>query len=298
MRLTVLLAFLLLLAGSMAQAAEVRDQTGRLVRLPAKVERVVALAPSLTEIVYALGQEGRLVGATQFSDYPAAALELPRVGSYVRLDLERIVALKPDLCFAIKDGNPRHQVERLAAMGIPVYVIDPHDLAGIMEAVRGMGAALGAGARAEAIVAGMEQRLARIQERLAATPARPRVFFQVDAAPIITAGTGTFIHELITLAGGVNLGAGPVPYPRLSWEQALVLRPEVVVITSMAGGHGPESLKAQWRQWPQVPAVRQGRLHVVDAGIFDRPTPRLIDALEILAAIIHPGLFAEQKHGE
>lgn len=293
MRLTVLFTLLLLLVGSPSLAAEVRDQAGRVVRLPARLERVVALAPSLTEIVYALGQEKRLVGATQFSDYPAAALELPRVGSYVRLDLERIVALKPDLCFAIRDGNPRHQVERLEALGIPVYVIDPHDLRGIMEAVRGMGAALGADRQAEAIVADMERRLGRLRARLAAIPVRPRVFFQVDAAPIITAGTNTFIHELITLAGGVNLGAGPVPYPRLSWEQTLVLRPEVVVITSMAGGHGPESLKAQWRRWPQLPAVRQGRLHVVDAGIFDRPTPRLIDALEILAAIIHPGLFPE-----
>lgn len=297
MRLTALFFALHLILAGPACAKEVRDQVGRLVRLPPRVERVVALAPSLTEIIYALGQEQRLVGSTQFSDYPAAALALPRVGSYVRLDLERIVALRPDLCFAIRSGNPRHQVERLVSLGIPVYVVDPSNIQETMEAIRGMGAVLGAAQRAEAIVEDMGRRLERVRGRLASVPARPRVFFQVDAAPIITAGSNTFIHELITLAGGVNLGAGPVPYPRLSWEQTLVLKPEIVIITSMAGGHSPEGLKAQWRQWPQLPAVREKRLHVVEAGIFDRPTPRLIDGLESLAAIIHPALFAEKARG-
>lgn len=284
------LAIVLCLTGP-ALGLELRDQAGRLVKAPAKVQRIVALAPSITEIIYALGQEKRLVGVTQYSDYPEAAKGLPKIGSYVRLDLERIVALKPDICFGIREGNPKHQVEKIEALGIPVYVIDPRDTGGIMEAIRGMGAALGVSGRAESLALEMSRRIARVS-RLANTAAfRPRVFFQVDAAPIITAGSNTFTHELITLAGGQNLGAGPVPYPRLSWEQALALSPEIIVITSMAGGHSPESLKAQWRQWPQLPAVQQNRLHVVDAGLFDRPTPRLVDGLEALARIVHPELY-------
>lgn len=272
-------------------AATLVDQAGRTVKVPAKVQRIIALAPSITEIIYALGQEKKLVGVTQYSDYPEAAKSVDKIGSYVRLDLERIVALKPDICFGIREGNPKHQVEKIEALGIPVYIIDPHNAEGIMEAIKGMGAALGALDTAEVLAREMGQRIARVSRLANMAVSRPRVFFQVDAAPIITAGTNTFTHELITLAGGLNLGAGPVPYPRLSWEQALALNPEVVVITSMSGGHSPESLKAQWRQWPQLPAVQQNRIHVVNAGLFDRPTPRFVEGLEVLAGIIHPELY-------
>lgn len=274
-----------------ALGLELHDQAGRLVQVPVKVQRIVALAPSITEIIYALGQGKKLVGVTQYSDYPEAAKGLPKIGSYVRLDLERIVALKPDICFGIREGNPKHQVEKIEALGIPVYIIDPRNAEGIMEAIKGMGSALGASGPAETLTQEMARRIARVSRLANTASAKPRVFFQVDAAPIITAGTNTFTHELITLAGGLNLGAGPVPYPRLSWEQALALNPEIVVITSMAGGHSPESLKAQWRQWPQLPAVQQNRLHVVDAGLFDRPTPRFVEGLEALARIIHPELY-------
>lgn len=274
-----------------ALGLELHDQAGRLVRVPVKVQRIVALAPSITEIIYALGQEKKLVGVTQYSDYPEAAKGLPKIGSYVRLDLERIVALKPDICFGIREGNPKHQVEKIEALGIPVYIIDPRNAEGIMAAIKGMGAALGASGPAETLTQEMAKRIAKVSRLANTASSKPRVFFQVDAAPIITAGTNTFTHELITLAGGLNLGAGPVPYPRLSWEQALALNPEIVVITSMAGGHSPESLKAQWRQWPQLPAVQQNRLYVVDAGLFDRPTPRFVEGLEALARIIHPELY-------
>ena len=282
---------ILLCMNASALALELHDQTGRLVKMPARVQRIVALAPSITEIIYALGQEKRLVGVTRYSDYPEAANGLPKVGSYVRLDLERIVALKPDICFGIREGNPKQQVQQIEALGIPVYIIDPRNLAGIMAAIKGMGTALDADGRAASLTREMGLRIAAVRRLAGASSSRPRVFFQVDAAPIITAGTNTFTHELITLAGGQNLGAGPVPYPRLGWEQVLALDPEIVVITSMAGGHSPESLKAQWRQWPQLSAVRNNRLYVVDSGLFDRPTPRLVQSLEALAAIIHPELY-------
>ncbi len=289
-RIVCSLIILLCLSGP-AFGLELHDQAGRLVKVPTTVSRIVALAPSVTEIIYALGQEKRLVGVTQYSDYPEAAKGLPKIGSYVRLDLERIVALKPDICFGIREGNPKHQVEKIEALGIPVYIIDPHNTGGIMEAIKGMGAALGASGPADLLARDMARRIDKVSRLANTATSKPRVFFQVDAAPIITAGTSTFTHELITLAGGVNLGAGPVPYPRLSWEEALALSPEIVVITSMAGGHSPESLKAQWRKWQQLPAVQQNRLYVVDAGLFDRPTPRLVEGLEALARIVHPELY-------
>lgn len=294
-RLSCALALLFLLA-SPAWGRELVDQLGRRLTVPDHPQRVVALAPSLVEIVYSLGQEARLQGATQYSDYPAAAKKLPRVGSYVRLDIERIVALKPDLCLAVREGNPKHQVEKLVGLGIPVYVVDPHDLKGVMTAIQGIGAALGAEPQAAKVVAAMQQRIAGVAAKIAKARSTPRVFFQVDAGRIVTTGTDTFIHELIHLAGGVNLGAGPVAYPRMSWEQVLALNPEIVVITSMAGGQSPQELTAGWRRWPDIPAVRLNRLHVVEADLFDRPTARLVDGLELLAAIIHPELFGT-THG-
>lgn len=281
----------LVLSVEAVSARVVVDQAGRRVNVPDHPQRIVSLAPSITEIIFSLSADDKLKGATQYSDYPFQAKALPRVGSYVRLDLEKIVALKPDLCFGIRDGNPKHLVDKIEGLGIPVYVIDPRDIKGIMEAIKGVGDVLGAKEQAADLIGDMGKRLDRVKEIVAGSNLRPRVFFQVDAAPIITAGTNTFTHELINIAGGINLGAGAVPYPRYSWEQVLSLQPEVVIVTSMAGGHSPEKLIAEWRQWPQLPAVRNNRIHVVDANLFDRPTARLINGLEVLAGIIHPELY-------
>jgi len=274
-------------------AWELIDHAGRHVILQKLPESVVSLAPSLTELVYLVGKEEILKGATEYSDYPAAAKKLPRVGSYVRLDLEKIVALKPDLCLAVKDGNPRHIVEKLTDLGIPVYVVDPRKLADIPSTIEEIGKLLGAENRAEKVAASIRHRIAAVSERTSQAETRPLVFFQVDAAPIVAVGSNSFINELIEVAGGVNLTAGDVPYPRYSWEDVLVLRPEVVVTTSMAGGYTPEALLAEWHRWTQLPAVRDNRVYVVDAGFFDRPTDRLITGLEKLARIIHPELYAK-----
>ena len=118
-----------------ANARCVTDQLGRMVSLPDDPKRIVSLAPSITEIIYGLGQEHRLAGVTRFSDFPPEAAKLPKVGSFVQLDLERIVALKPDLCIATKDGNPRAVVERLESLQVPVYVVNPRDLDSVMETV-------------------------------------------------------------------------------------------------------------------------------------------------------------------
>lgn len=267
------------------------DQAGRKVDVPVSPQRVVSLAPSITEIVYSLERQDMLVGATQYSNHPEAAKELPRVGSYVRLDLEKIVALKPDLCLGIRDGNPEYTVKKIEALGIPVYVIDPRNLRDIIDVVDRLGRVLGARRKAAELIRTMQARMAAIRVKVESIPERPRVFFQIDAAPIITVGKDTFIHELITLAGGINVAGGQEPYPRYNWEQILMLQPEIAIVASMAGGHSPEELKSGWLKWPQIPAVKKGRIHVVDANLIDRPTPRLIDGLEEFTRIIHPEFF-------
>jgi len=290
---TLILALAFLLPANLVSARQLVDQAGRTVEVPDRPQRVIALAPSIVEVVYELGRQDLLKGATQYSTEPPAARSLPRVGSYVRLDLEKIVALEPDLCLAIKDGNPLPTVNRLVELGIPVYVVDPRSIEGVMEMISRLGEVLGADAGARELVSGLHRRVARVRERLAGTTARPSVFFQIDAAPIVSAGRGTFIDELITLAGGRNLAAtdGAGGYLKFSWEDVLRFAPEVVIVASMAGGYSEDQLKTGWRQWPQVPAVKNGRLYVLSADLVDRPTPRLIDGLEAFAGFIHPELF-------
>lgn len=274
-----------------ARAGETRlleDQVGRTVRVPVQPRRIVALIPSLTEIVFDLGRGDLLVGATMYADKPPAAAALPRVGSYLHLDIERIVALRPDLCLAVRDGNPEHMIHRIERMGIPVFALDPRTLPEIVESVMLLGDLLQAGERAAEIAREMEGKMAAVEKKVRAAEKRPAVFFQIDAAPMVSAGSGTFIDTLITAAGGRNLAAGPAGYPRYSWEDILIMRPEVVIIASMAGGYTEEELQREWLRWPDIPAVRNGRVHVVDAGLFDRPVPRLADGLVSLAQLLHP----------
>lgn len=265
-----------------------QDQIGRNVTVPQRPQRVIALIPSLTEIVFALGRGDLLVGATQFADQPPAASLLPRVGSYFHLDIERIVALHPDLCLAARDGNPEHQVRRIEELGIPVFAFDPRTLPEISASVTLLGELLDARAAAAAITGEMAAKMALAAGRVQNVAARPGVFFQIDASPLVSAGQGTFIDHLLTAAGGRNLAGDRTGYPRYSWEEILALAPEVVIIASMAGGYPEAQLKGQWSRWPDIPAVKNGRVHVLDASLFDRPVPRLADGLVELVRLLHP----------
>ena len=284
-----------LLQTGVTEAGQVTDLVGRTFIIPENPTRIIALAPSITEIIYDLGQEKKLVGVTQFSTYPPEAKSLPRVGSYIRLDIEKIVSLKPDLCLATKDGNPKHIVDKIVSLGIPVYVINPRNLQQIMDTITGIGSLLHAEQAAADLAIDMKKRIERVQAKVKKGSFRPRVFFQIDAEPLFSAGTNTFIHELIELAGGINTAAGETSYPRYSWEDILVLQPEVVLISSMAGGLAPEDLLRSWKKWDQLSAVKNDKVFVVEADMFDRPTTRLLDGLEMIAAIIHPELFTQKK---
>lgn len=277
-----------LLTASAVHGRVLIDQIGRTVEFAEPLTRVVSLAPNLTEISYEVGGGPTLVGATHFANHPVAAASLPKVGSYVALDIEKIVSLKPQLCLAIRDGNPKATVDRLDALGIPVYVFDPQSLEAIVDTVERLGSIYRTEARADALADGYRQRLARVARQVAGVEHRPEVFFQIDAQPIISAGFDTFLHQLLTRSGSINLAADRAGYPRYTWEELLMLEPEVVLLASMGGGHSDQELRSLWLAWPQIPAVRNDRLYVVDADLFDRPTPRLIDALEYLVGLLHP----------
>lgn len=291
-----ILIFLLLfvLQNGYGSDRKVTDRLGRVVRVPMDPVRVVSLAPSVTEVVYALGQDQRLQGVTQFSNYPPEAMNLPRVGSYVHLDVEKIVSLRPDLCLAIKDGNPIDVIRRLEGLNIPVYAVDPKNLDAVMEMISDVGELLDAIQQSELIVKNMKERIETVKSTVSGTLDRPKVFFQIGISPIVSVGTETFIDELITLAGGYNLTHGGVAYPRMTIEQVLNMAPDVLIITSMTRGQSFDAVKAQWKRWKSIPAVKNDRIYLVDSDIVDRPSPRLVDGLEILVRYINPELFKQK----
>ena len=283
--------------GNYTVARKVQDQLGRNIVIPTALKRIVSLAPSLTECMFALENGNKLVGVTKYSDYPPQAVQLPKVGSYVNLDLEKIVSLQPDLCLATKDGNPIKVIDRLEQLGIPVYALDPRNLSTVMETINELGQLLKAQKKSSKVVQGMKKRVELIKKRVAKTNSRPRVFFQIGSSPIVSVGSRTFIHELIKLAGGVNVAAGSVDYPRFSSEEVLILNPDIIVINSMTRDQQIlEWAKQRWSEFPNLPAVKKKQIYGVNSDYFNRAGPRLVKGLEILAGLFHPEMFPKAKN--
>jgi len=292
---TVLLIFSVALLTSLATAGAGRavtltDEAGREIRVPDRSQRIVSLAPSITEILFALGAGSRVVGVTQYSNYPPEAERLPKVGSYVNLSLEKILALRPDLVIGIRDGNPKAVVDRLTDLAIPTYIVDPTSLQGVITTVRNIGRAVGHEQAAAKIAGQMASRIREVERRVAGI-ARPRVFYQIGVEPIVSAGQGTFPNILIETAGGKNVAADMAAYPQLNVEQVLVARPEIIIVTSMTREYDFERVKGFWGRWPDLPAVAAERIYVVDSDLMDRPSPRIAEGLETLARLIHPERF-------
>lgn len=283
------LTLLLLLASAIecrASAAdrfplELRDDRGVTVRLVAPPRRIVSLAPSLTEIVYLLGREGSLVGVTRFCNVPSAASDLPKIGGVSDPDVERIVALSPDLVLCTTDGNPREKVLSIEEMGIPCFAVAPQDLEAVFTAIERLGVLLGDADRGRA-EAGALRRRARLASPSHRDAEQPAALFVVSTAPIIAAGVGTFMDELVRLAGGRNAAARFTGrYPRLSVEGLVAARPDVIFVAGMAG---VERFPPEVTRWKEVPAFRDGAVITLDGDLVTRPGPRLVNALERVSA--------------
>ncbi|MBE0607031.1 MAG: ABC transporter substrate-binding protein [Deltaproteobacteria bacterium] len=260
-----------------------KDDRGVTVRLSAPPRRIVSLAPSLTEIVFLLGREGFLVGVTRFCNVPAAASGLPKIGGVSDPDVERIVALSPDLVLCTTDGNPRDKVRALEEMGIPCFAVAPQDLGAVFTAIERVGFLLGAADRGRA-----EAEALRLRARLARPPSddaeKPAVLFVVSTEPIIAAGEGTFMDELVRLAGGRNVAARfSGRYPRLSVEGLVAARPAVIFVAGMSG---VERFPSEVIRWKEVPAFRDGAVITLDGDLVTRPGPRLVTALERVSAAL------------
>ncbi len=239
--------------------------------------RIVSLAPNLTEIVFLLGRQDRLVGVTRFCNYPPDASRLPKVGGVVDPDVERIVAARPDLVLCTTDGNPKERIKVLEETGIPCFAAAPQDLAAVFRTIETVGVLLGVPEKGRREAASLRARAARIAERAGRGPS-PRVLFAVSTSPVIAAGNGTFMDELVRTAGGVNAASSySGRYPRLSIEDLVAATPDLIFIASMAG---VERFPPEVTRWTEVPAFRDGAVVMLDGDVVTRPGPRLVTALE------------------
>jgi iron complex transport system substrate-binding protein len=273
------------------QARVVVDETGRRVNLPDHPQRLVSLAPSITETLYALGLGDRLVGDTDYCDYPPQAKLKPHVGNVLNPSLEKIVALKPDLVLGIAEANRRQTADQLQRLGIPLYGLTDHTLDDTLRSIADLGRALDCNVAATALEQNLRRRVAEVERRVAGE-ARPKVLFVVWHQPLTTAGPHTFISDVIHRAGGVSISDDlKSEWPGLTLEAALDRDPDVILFPSHVELSPPLDEIKRLPGWREFRAVKQNRLYVVSESII-HPSPRLIDALEQVAAILHPEAFA------
>ncbi len=279
---------ILLAVFSPAQAGTVVDEAGRRVFVPASPRRIVSLAPDISEILFALGLEKEIVGVSQFSNYPEAAKIKPKVGSYVHLSLERILALSPDLVIGTTNGNRKEAVNKLEKAGLAVYVTNPQRFSDIYQTILNLGRITGREAAARQLVDTMKKRAERIISLTASCP-KPKVFVQIDSNPLVSVGRNTIYSELIAMAGGQNIAAHAFgKYPRYSMESLISEKPEVILLSSMRGKAFQKADLVSWSRWKDIPAVRNSRIYAVNADLTDRFSPRIVQGLEEIAWILHP----------
>jgi iron complex transport system substrate-binding protein len=272
---------------------EVTDETGRTVRIPQPVRRIVSLAPSLTETVYALGLQDYLVGVTDYCDYPPDAQKKTKVGGTTSPSLEQIAALHPDLVLATSIN--RFETENaLDALGIASYGTDPHTVDEIMTSTKKLANVLGAPDAGVAVTEDMQRRLATLQQRIGALPAK-HVLFVVWTQPLISIGKNTFIADALRRAGAVSIVDSEQDWPQISLEEIARLQPEYLVLASSHSESAPRELDvlATLPGWSIVDAVSNRHFAVISDAV-NRPAPRIVSAIEDLARQLHPDAFIEK----
>ena len=260
-----------------------RDGAGREVGVPLEPRRIVSLAPSVTEMLFALSAGGRVVGITDFCDYPREAAGLPRIGGLIHPDLERIMALRPDLAIASTAGNYLEDAERLERLGVPVYTAASGSIEQTLQSFLSVGELLGMGPQARRLVEALRGRLAAVQKAAAARPRTPTLYV-IEPDPLVVPGRGTFLEEALAVAGADLVTREAVSgWAQFDLERVVELRPQVILTAS---ANAAWAATAGTRPiWKELPAVREGRVYVISDSI-QHPGPRLVDGVEEVAALL------------
>ena len=280
-----------LLAGMFASAA-IGCSAPR-IAIASGARRIVSLAPSVTETLFALGAGAEVVGISQYCDYPPQARQLPRIGSFLTPNIEEIVALRPTIVIGVLTSADLRGVRALQAMGIRTLMVDDSSVAAIEVSIKKIGDAIGQPHAARDLVAEIRSRLGGMEERLAAVQPR-RVLMVVGHQPLVAVGPGTYLDELLTLAHARNIAeASTQSWPRLSIEYIVASRPEVILDGQM--GTDPHAPARFWARYPSIPAVHERHVFGYPDDPTLRPGPRVPQTLELLARLIHPEAFANDR---
>jgi len=268
---------------------QITDEAGRQVSLPSQVDRVVSLAPNLTEIVFAVGGGGKLVGRTSYCDFPAEAKAVTEVGDTLHPSLERIIALKPQVVLVSTASQLEVFTKQLQDHDISVFVTDPHDLEGVFRSIEKVGEILGLTDRANQTVEALKQRVATVEQKLQGA-SRVRVFYQLSGEPLYTIGKDSFVNDLIKRAGAVSVTADvPGAWPKYSAEAALATKPDAIILPT--GGSMGDTNANVAEPLKGSSAVAQGRVYKINDDHLVRPGPRAVDGLEEMARALHPEAF-------
>jgi iron complex transport system substrate-binding protein len=269
--------------------ATLTDFQNRSVTLPARPERLVSIGPSITAFLFALGAGPRVVGVDDFSDEPAEAATREHVGG-IKVNFEKVVALKPDLVFSVKfsDGT----IEKLQSASLNVLVVDPQSVSDVAKTATLLGKAVGADG--EGLARSIQQRVDAVKTKITGATTRPRVYHEIDASDpskIFTVGPGSYINDLIDIAGGANIAArASSAYPQLSAEEILRSDPEIIVLAASPYSAKPSDVAAR-QGWSVIAAVKNNRCLVSEPNLINRPGPRVGEAAEAYAKLVHPELF-------
>ena len=271
----------------MAQPISAVDGRGKRLTLPRPPQRIVSLTPSNTEILFDLGLNGRIVADTSQCNYPPEATKLPHIGDY-RISVEQVIAQKPDLVVAVTSANATaiNQLERLHTQ---VFAVDPYNLPQLYESILAIGRITATEVKAKQIVDGMRARVDALKAKVRQAKTKPKVLVVVQGQPLMVAGSDNFLHEAVTLAGGINIGreAGS-RFPLFSPETVVIRAPDIIL--------GRADL-ANKPGWSTIPAVKNHAIYAPPADTLSRPTPRLIDGIEYIARKLHPELFGSYARG-
>jgi len=265
-------------------AVTLTDDRGHEINLQTPPQRIVSLAPNITEMLFAVGAGDRVAGADEFSDYPASAAHITRIGSASRIDIERVLNLKPDIVIGWLSGNAASDIARLEDLGVPVYMTEITSLDNIADQLVNLGKLAGNDAGANAAAADFRQRLAHLREEYAGK-LRVSVFYQVWDRPLMTVNGRHFISDAIHLCGGTSLFPELEPLaPTISKEAVIAANPQVI-ISGRSDSHDV-SLESMWGDWKTLDAVKYGNLFVIPADLIARPVPRILDGVEMICDVL------------
>jgi len=281
-------------AGTTSAPATITDDLGREIHLATVPQRIVSHVPSITETLFALGLGDRIVGVSDYCDYPEEAKAKPKVGGYYTPNIESIVSLDPDL--VLTDGYAA-DIAKLEGLGIPFAVVQPKDINDILEDIELLGNATGEQKKANELINDMRSRVDAVTARVSGAP-RPSVFYVFDATDTTkpwTAGPGSFADALISLGGGANVAAiSSDAWIQFNMEELVDADPEILLVDSHMGTAviSPEELK-KLPGWQNLTAVKENRIYTIDGDLVNRSGPRIVQGLEDIAKILHPELFQD-----